>query len=56
MSDKSLDKIEKKLEKIEQSVDDIRELIEKHKDYDYDNVIDDEDWEDEDNLDEEKER
>ena len=46
------------IEKIEDSIQDIRELIEKHREYDDDNVVDDEDdqWEDDEDIDEEEER
>ena len=50
--------MKKKLDKIEDSIQDIRELIEKHREYDDDNVVDDEDdqWEDDEDIDEEEER
>ena len=58
MADTNLIKVEKKLDKIDDLVADIKELINKHKEYDDGNIVDEDDdneWEDEE-LDEEDEK
>tara|TARA_R100001244_G_scaffold127880_1_gene98656 strand:- start:1162 stop:1341 length:180 start_codon:yes stop_codon:yes gene_type:complete len=58
MADTNLVKVEKKLDKIDDLVADIKELINKHKEYDDGNIVDEDDdneWEDEE-LDEEDEK
>ena len=58
MADTNLVKVEKKLDKIDDLVADIKELINKHREYDDGNIVDEDDdneWEDEE-LDEEDEK
>ena len=43
MADTNLVKVEKKLDKIDELVADIKELINKHKEYDDGNIVDEDD-------------